>query len=1233
MSAWFRRKPRGAGAEFKHTAAGERLGLCLEDGGRRIPVSDWRGARPDAGRAIDALQQAAEDDGDRAEGTCEIGEAEVVLSAAMVAGIDAVLAAQLALPPATNFALELRPHGLISSPDFCLSVSWLRPGGQPVRTELTGAILTSSDGVKRVPEPLWSLHRSALKLATPTEAAERFRLLAELRRHWPDDPNLPVESEAYLRDIRIHYASSASVQLGALTPNQTDFDPVLFGANNMREADDEGRPLDEELDSLLPPRAQRLFAEDRFRRERDVRPYYVLRDGEYVFIDPALRPVLGTIRTLQDRPESERRAFILNPRRVLQETLAAKDGAGPSENLDFLFVETEQFSSRVAGVDIWRAQVLPWLTPLGKNQWIPERFGLRVDDSYFVVPPENVRTLVDRTTDAWDRGDRTFDVDDLLEAPPGISEAPPRSLPLNDQTEEAIRALEPFAADAATPPPDIAAGSDDPAASWAKLFLVVRENFEEVEYSATADAAEAQTFKPIAAPARLRTELKPHQLEGLNWLAESASAGRPGGLLADDMGLGKTLQAIAFMAWLQDEASLGWRAGGPFLIIAPTALLGTWRDEIGKHLDGSGLGALVPAFGSNLKVLREESGLSARDIETGKAALSAEAWREAGVVLTTYETMRDYHFSFARTRFALVIYDEIQKLKNPTSQMTRAAKALNGAFTLGMTGTPVENRLQDLWSVMDVVAPGLLGASRDFETRHPADDPAALARLKAQMLDRSPGGPPYMLRRMKADALEGLPNKAIHPFSVDMPPGQANAYRDVIVKAAAAASAGTLGKGGMLSTLATMRGISLHPVDPSLAPADLDTYAAGSARLSKTLEILTEISNKGEKALIFVESLAMQDRLAGLIKDRFKLPEHPPRIHGGVPGLKRQALVTAFQQRRTGFDVMILSPKAGGVGLTLTAANHVIHLSRWWNPAVEDQATDRVFRIGQTRDVHVHLPMAVHPDPAIRETSFDLRLNALIERKRQLTRDLFLPPEPSEADLADLFREVSLGAEAPPPLEDAEAEAGAGAEAAAEVDTQPLPVAPPAAERGGRERPVLQLPKPLARSGILHWKVRPFEARPTTEIIELFRDRDISAITIRDPYALAHPNARRAQVEFVAQVRAVSRKVDSVTIEYAPEYEGDLPDGAARRDIGDLFTRMIPDPRPRLALDRRARRSRDDDFHDREIELAIRHAGGAVLNHVLSLGRGAEALFNDRWQCTVTYVPPSLEGGMTSTAI
>jgi len=339
--------------------------------------------------------------------------------------------------------------------------------------------------------------------------------------------------------------------------------------------EDEGVGLDEEADSILSPSAQRLFASDRFRRESGARPVYVLRNGEYLFIDPSLRPALDVVRKLQDAPEAQRRAFVLNPRKVMRETLG------------------------------------------------------------------------------------------------------------------------------------------------------------------------------------------------------------------------------------EDES--------------------------------------------------EAIGLE-------KASLDAANWRDAGVVLTTYETLRDYHFSFARTRFGLIIYDEIQKLKNPGSQMTRAAKALNSEFTLGMTGTPVENRLQDLWSIMDVVAPGFLGASRDFERRHPSDDNEALARLKSQLTDAVLARPPYMLRRMKGEVLDGMPTKTVHVLEQEMPP-----IRDLVIRAAAAGAAGNLGKGGMLTTLANMRGVSLHPVDPRYAPDDLDAYAEDSARLAQALLILEKVAAAKEKALIFVEDLAMQDRLASLI--------------------------------------------------------------------------------------------------------------------------------------------------------------------------------------------------------------------------------------------------------------------------------------------------------------------------------------------------------------------------------
>jgi len=1212
-------------AAFSAKQNGDALHLMLTRGGKALPPEEWATAKPEAALALAELFE-------RAEQTLEaetaipvnILDQEIVLSPGCVASLDAASALMLGLPAPTPLALDLKPMGRIDEDDFRLDVRWVRPGGQPCRVSTKGALLDFDGATRRIPEPLWTLLGIARALSLPTEKAERFRLLALLRRHWPEGGGAGITSEPYLRDMRVHYASSLSLTLRTLTPDRTDFDPVLFGQGVADSARTDDRQLDETFDNVLTPAAQKLFAEDRFRRDVDARPVYVLRDGEYIFIDPSLRPALGAVRRLQDRPESERRAFVLNPRKVLKEVL----GEDTAERiaLDELFVETEQFSSRVAGVDVWRTPVLPWIVPARNAGWLPERFGLRVGDDYFEIPAQHITEVIGRVSDAAEAGRPSADVDGLLQpAGPGMP-SPPPELPVTDQLMGALDSLRPFA-----PQGGVAMGlsEDVPeglAADWnattqGKLFLVVRENFEEVEFAPFQSDECSPPPTPLRLPLALSAALKPHQEQGLGWLVRAFETHRPGALLADDMGLGKTLQAIAFMAWLQEEAEAGRRPSEPFLIVAPTGLLGTWRGEIEKHLSGKRLGTLVPAFGSDLRQLREEDSFGKRDIESGRAALKAEAWRGAGVVLTTYETLRDYHFSFARTRFGLIVYDEIQKLKNPVSQMTRAAKTLNGAFTLGMTGTPVENRLQDLWSIMDVIAPGLLGASRDFERRHPADDAAALSRLKSQLTEAPPDSAPYMLRRLKSDALKDMPSKIVHRFEGEMPPGQASAYRDLVIRAAAASANGAVGKGGMLATLAALRGVSLHPLDPRQATSDLDAYARESARLWRTLDILKEVAAKGEKALIFVEDLAMQARLAGLIQGRFGLARPPMCINGTVPGPRRQEMVDAFQRSSGDFGVMILSPKAGGVGLTLTEANHVIHLSRWWNPAVEDQATDRVFRIGQRRDVHVHLPMAVHPDPAIRPSSFDLRLDALIDRKRKLTRDLFLPPDANDGELSDLFREVSLGEETldPPPAKDHPDNAEVGLS----VEQAPAPAAletPPP----GTGRPILALPTALATSGIRQWRVPAGGARPTPEILALFAGKDLVDVSIRDPYALARRGSREAQVQFVADLRTVARAIESVTIEYAEEVDGDATDAQSRRELGDLFSRKLS-PTPRLSLSRRRKRSSGDDFHDRFVDITVRHAGGAIRVHELTLGRGVEALYDVRKQCTVTYAPPGLQ--------
>jgi SNF2 family DNA or RNA helicase len=254
---------------------------------------------------------------------------------------------------------------------------------------------------------------------------------------------------------------------------------------------------------------------------------------------------------------------------------------------------------------------------------------------------------------------------------------------------------------------------------------------------------------------------------------------------------------------------------------------------------------------------------------------------------------------------------------------------------------------------------------------------------------------------MKHDHLKGLPDREIKVYrDIPMPPEQAEAYGRVV----AAASGGARSKGEMLKTIHALRGISLHPSgSEGLDPYDAQSarkWSDGSARVAQTLTILEEIQRTGEKALVFIEDRAVQSAFAAVVAARLDLPAEPEIINGEVAGDRRQQMVDRFQSRPPGFDLLLLSPKAAGIGLTITAANHVIHLSRWWNPAVEDQCNDRVYRIGQLKPVTVHIPLAVHPE--FGDASFDIKLDALLARKRLLSRDMLAPPV-SDSDTETLF--------------------------------------------------------------------------------------------------------------------------------------------------------------------------------------------------------------------------------------
>ncbi len=1183
-----------------------------------IPVNQWALSAPAASAVSARLQGLLEEGALAPDGTAlvEDREGELALHPSLVAALSSAESDALGLPAPTRLALDLRSEGLVNELEFRVMSRWVRPGGTPALATVAGALMTYDGAPKRIPEPLYSLWAAAQRLAAPLAEQDRFGALADLQARLPEEVAAAVSTNGYLSDVRAHYASGFSISLGR--PGPLDFNPVLFGRRDVTRAG-EGTVLDEEEDSVLSPAMQRLFAEDRFRRSATARSAYVLRDGEYVFVDPALAPALQVVRTVQDAPEAERRRFIADPRRVLAERLGDQAGAA---DVDQLFIETEQFSARVAGVDVWRTPVLPWLrqTP---GAWLPESFGVRIGEEYVQIAPVQVEPLITALDSALETGAPTASINDI-------------TLPATEQAREALEALRPFAVEAAAPsldpagksvaPPGGVAEDSRPFVPAGKLFLLVKENFEEVEYAPFEAPVAVQAQAPVEPPARVVTVLKPHQRSGLSWLARLTGEGAHGALLADDMGLGKTLLAIAFMAWLQDEAAAGRRRRAPTLIVAPTGLLGNWRKEIELHMAEPRLGELTLAFGANLRALREEGEFSERDIVSGRATLASDAWQRAGVVLTTYETMRDYHISFARCRFGLIVFDEIQKLKNPTSQVTRAAKTLNADFLLGMTGTPVENRLQDLWSLMDVLCPGVLGRSRDFDQRFPADDHEALARLRSLLADEQGARAPRMLRRLKDDHLPGLPAKHVHAKAITMPARQASAYEQVVRRAIA--GRGVMSEwDGMLQILHALRGISLHPVDPAEAPADLSAYAADSARLLWALQVLDEIARNGEKALIFLENLAMQDRLAGLIQQRYRLPRAPERIHGGVPGPKRHDIVERFQQAPGGFGVMILSPKAGGVGLTLTAANHVIHLSRWWNPAVEDQSTDRVYRIGQDREVHVYLPMAVHPDPAIGPSSFDLRLDALISRKRALSGHMLAPPEGGQGDIAALFDEVSGGrtADAQPSSAPPTTPVGPNSvQTPAREAVAPRPeAAPPLVPQVPRE-PAPRSSALADRFTVARWRQAPGDRRQLDDNLGKFDGAKIRQVQISDPYAIADSDARRAQARFVSELHRRAATVAAVTIEYAPPRQGTEPDQIQRVDMNRRLLAAVNESNTRVNLVRRERgRSSGGDFHDREVIIDCDPGQGGVSGaHELELSRGLIGLMNERFECVIHYAPP-----------
>jgi SNF2 family DNA or RNA helicase len=467
---------------------------------------------------------------------------------------------------------------------------------------------------------------------------------------------------------------------------------------------------------------------------------------------------------------------------------------------------------------------------------------------------------------------------------------------------------------------------------------------------------------PLPAPEGFAGQLRPYQERGLGWLAFLHRFDQ-GACLADDMGLGKTIQLLAFLQHLKAEEELR----RPVLLVAPTSVLTNWKRE-------------AAGFTPELEV-REHYGPRRPSSE---AAL-AKALDGVDLVLTTYGLVQRDSELLESVDWQGVVIDEAQAIKNPSAKQSQAARDLarprkQGRFRIALTGTPVENRVSELWALMDFLNPRVLGDEAFFRQRYrlPIErygDMSSLRDLKARV-------GPFILRRLKTDKsiISDLPEKVELREWVGLTPEQVKLYRRTVDESLDAIARAPLGQkhGQVLALLTRLKQICNHPALALKEEAVGSDFASRSAKVQRLEEILEEVIEAGDRALLFTQFAEWGHLLKAHLERRWR--QEVPFLYGGTTKTERQAMVDRFQEDPRGPQLFLLSLKAGGVGLNLTRASHVFHVDRWWNPAVENQATDRAYRIGQTNRVLVH--------KFITSGSVEERIDRMISEKSRLAEDI-----------------------------------------------------------------------------------------------------------------------------------------------------------------------------------------------------------------------------------------------------
>ncbi|MFE2737017.1 SNF2-related protein [Streptomyces sp. NPDC059349] len=471
--------------------------------------------------------------------------------------------------------------------------------------------------------------------------------------------------------------------------------------------------------------------------------------------------------------------------------------------------------------------------------------------------------------------------------------------------------------------------------------------------------ADPEGMEPVGQPAALTADLRDYQLRGLNWLARMTSLGL-GACLADDMGLGKTITLIALHLHRQTTPE----TAAPTLVVCPTSLMGNWQREIEKFAPGTPV----------------------RRFHGGRRSLEDLAAGE--FVLTTYGTMRLDAAQLAGVDWGMVVTDEAQHVKNPHSATAKELRTIGARARVALTGTPVENNLSELWAILDWTTPGLLGKLGTFRTRYAraveeGKDPAAAQRL-SQLVR------PFLLRRRKSDPgiAPELPPKTETDRAVSLTTEQTGLYEAVVRETLAEISGadGIARRGLIVKLLTGLKQICNHPAQ--FLKQDEPRIPGRSGKLELLDELLDTILSEDASVLVFTQYVQMGRLIEQHLAARGVASQF---LHGGTPIAAREAMVGRFQEGEV--PVFLLSLKAAGTGLNLTRAEHVVHYDRWWNPAVEAQATDRAYRIGQNRPVQVHRLIA--------EGTIEDRIADMLVRKRELADAVLGSGETALTELTD----------------------------------------------------------------------------------------------------------------------------------------------------------------------------------------------------------------------------------------